>query len=144
MTSVPSHSPYMLASAGMGNLPRHVHGIGQSLSGNDDLGSDDMFVSPADFLTGEKGEAPTPAAHIFDVAKACHENLRYAEHFQEFLPFAHAGDLHIRPREDLLVGAHREADASDTIHRYTSDNPHGFLLVNPPCAARSFECEAAA
>lgn len=134
MISVPSHSPHMLTSARIGGLPSHMHSVRKGLCRNDDLGGYDMLGLPAHVLRHEKGEAVTPAAYLLDAPKARHENVRYAEHFHQFLPFAHIGDLHSRPREDRLVGTHAAGGASETIRPYAIVSTRGFQFVSEAVA----------
>lgn len=102
MTSVSRHSSHVLASAGFGYLPGHVHGIRQCLGRDDDFGDHDEFVAPADLLLGDERKSPAPAADVFDISKARNENIRNSEHFQQLWLLVHFGfGLRSRPREDL-------------------------------------------
>lgn len=127
--SVPRHSPHVLASAGIGNLPRHMHGVGQRLGWHDDFGDHDQFVSPVDFLTGDERKAPAPASDVLDIPKARNEDIGNSEHLQKLWLLAHL-DLHNAPREDRPLATYETIFASVSRSVLTHVSPRGFQSVN--------------
>lgn len=128
-TLVPSHSPHMLASAGIRSLSGHVHGVGQSFHGHDDFGCNDLFGATANVLGHEERKAVAAPSDILDAAESGYERLLHSEHFQQFLLPAHVC-LHAAPRELVPLGDQSSGSASASIYGYPSVAPLDLTKVN--------------
>lgn len=128
-----SHQPSLpLAGAVVRQLRRHMDGIGQGSSRNDQLGGHDQISA----LNTEECEAPTPPADILHTAKASNERVWNAKGFQHFPLLDHVA-LPARPRADRVSSAGLLRSASATKFRHTKVEPRGFRAVNAPAMERA-------
>jgi hypothetical protein len=98
MTSVPRHSPHVLASACAGGLRRHVDCSGQGVDRDDELGHNHLQRFSANLLIDEHGEAPDAAANGLHAPETGHVSVGYAKHVRHLVTLVHIGDPLRRPR----------------------------------------------